>query len=291
MQLNESDVTKIRVPVKILDADGNLVPDFVPGAGELVTAFVDGAFTAAAGSLVQVGGAGSTDYYYQGVLADATHEGYLAVGINRPGIRGFEWRPVIGSSGMLAFPFFITSGGLLATGCNPSNPGELLMSLDGASFVNATGTFVELGLGYYGYHHNVNGIDYPLIIKVLKAGYDEADAWGSVEASSGSPALSASLISYSPADGAQLSADPEVARWTPLGCVMQTSLTMLPLIFVTIGTMRWTVFDGSDFTPFFKEHSKVTQNGGIWTFSILPNGGWWRSNIKISYCAGLVLAN
>lgn len=180
MQLGETDLTKIRIPIVILDDDGNLVADFVPGAHELKTSHTGTTLADAAGTLVQIGGAGSVAYYYQGTTADAATEGFTAVAINRTGYRGFAWRPVVGSAGLTTFPFYITSGGVLATGCNPTGT-EIRMSLDGASFVAPTGTFGELGLGYYHYRHDVANVDTPVIIKINKTGFDLALAWGDAE--------------------------------------------------------------------------------------------------------------
>jgi len=51
VRLGETDSTKIRIPITVLDADGNLVPDFVPAAHELQTSHSGSALADAAGAL------------------------------------------------------------------------------------------------------------------------------------------------------------------------------------------------------------------------------------------------
>lgn len=103
---------------------------------------------------------------------------------------------------------------------------------------------------------------------------------------------SASIISLAPADGSMLSPDPELARWIPVVATLQCESGHKPYVFVTIGSLRWTIYDGSQdkISPFFGDHTVVTNLGSDqFTISVLPNGGWWRSNIDIRFVSGVEL--
>jgi hypothetical protein len=112
------------------------------------------------------------------------------------------------------------------------------------------------------------------------------------------------IIVLSPADGSLLDADVETARFTPITAVFPVQLGQQPIVYVVIGTLSWTIYSPTaganstpGFVPFFSEHSSAQQVGTtllgapIWSFSVLPNGGWWRSGFNIMFCSGAVLAD
>jgi hypothetical protein len=110
--------------------------------------------------------------------------------------------------------------------------------------------------------------------------------WDKVTAGSGSAnvtprlitaAADAKLISVTPAAG-ELGATFDAARWTPIVLVIDIPSGFDPAIWGRCGTdgLRLTVYEGAlGYAPAFAQHSTVVQSGERWTFSILPNGGWW----------------
>jgi hypothetical protein len=178
--LGELNLTKLRKVLTIYDSGtGALVDTCVPAANELLTSHTGTALANAAGSLVRIGQGG---FYYQGVAADAATEGFTAIVVNKAGfLVAIAYSLVVGGSGKIWIPLTITNNGDLATGCNPNGVGELQMSINGGAWIAATGTFVEVGLGLYYYVHDAPNVQGFVGIKILKAGFDETIAWGSVD--------------------------------------------------------------------------------------------------------------
>jgi hypothetical protein len=97
------------------------------------------------------------------------------------------------------------------------------------------------------------------------------------------------LTSLSPPDGALLSVDPRVARFVPITATMTCPVGQVPYVFVKIGSLNWTIYDGAtaQISPLFGDHTTVAdQGGGTFAISVLPNGGWWRSGIEIKFVSG-----
>jgi len=102
--------------------------------------------------------------------------------------------------------------------------------------------------------------------------------------------ISGSLVSLIPTDGTVLNVDPEIARFTPIRARISLDIGTKLFIFVTIGSMSWTVFDGSNVAPFFGDHTTIIAvASNLFDVSVLPNGGWWRSSINIQFVVGKVL--
>lgn len=100
------------------------------------------------------------------------------------------------------------------------------------------------------------------------------------------------LASITPVPGL-VDPDPAVARWTPIVATIHANGEPPPYVFASIGTFNWCVFDptqisgtNAGFLPMFTERSSATLADDIWTISILPNGGWWRSGITLRFVAG-----
>lgn len=105
-------------------------------------------------------------------------------------------------------------------------------------------------------------------------------------------AQAATTLSMSPADGSVLNADPDIARITPIGAELAMGAGDVPLVFATIGSWAWTVFNGAAAVPLFSVRSTSVNNGdGTWSLSLIPNTGWWRSGISLLYASGVVLAS
>lgn len=76
MKLNEATATARRIgPIKAIDADGNPVVDFSAGGAKEISVN-DGAFGAAGGAVVAIGGTAGY-VYYQASLADASVRGFV----------------------------------------------------------------------------------------------------------------------------------------------------------------------------------------------------------------------
>lgn len=101
---------------------------------------------------------------------------------------------------------------------------------------------------------------------------------------------SPTLENLTPAPG-EIDTDEEVGRFVPItGDLTITAALVVPQVYARLGTPHtWhLVFDGSrdpnqQFAPLFAEHSTVEQTGDVWSFSILPTGGWWTSPIEVVF--------
>lgn len=99
----------------------------------------------------------------------------------------------------------------------------------------------------------------------------------------------------SPAPGA-LGATQEEARWTPITVEVTPNSGELPLIMAEFGTEPYdiyTVFDGAEFSPRWREHSTVAENtpiAGTYSFSLLPVGGWMYSTFDLTFGSVLEVA-
>lgn len=85
------------------------------------------------------------------------------------------------------------------------------------------------------------------------------------------------LVALDPVNGASLGATREAARWAPISITL-TVATGAPLVFGHFGSdpgIRHVIYDGAAFTPLFEDGSTMTRNGDVYTFTILPLGGWW----------------
>lgn len=89
----------------------------------------------------------------------------------------------------------------------------------------------------------------------------------------------AEITNFVPAPGNALGVDRETARWTPITFDVQSVTASHSIaIWAKLGTNPyWTllVYDGTEFQPLFADHSTVDEAAGVFSFSILPTGGWW----------------
>jgi hypothetical protein len=89
----------------------------------------------------------------------------------------------------------------------------------------------------------------------------------------------ANITNFAPAHGGTLGADREAARWTPITFdVAALTASHAIAIWAKLGTdPYWTllVYDGAAFQPLFADHSSVVENAGVFSFTLLPTGGWW----------------
>lgn len=100
------------------------------------------------------------------------------------------------------------------------------------------------------------------------------------------------IISLDPPAGT-LNANPETARWTPVVATIEVEAGQVPYVGIKIGNLWWDVYDGHDaaFSPFFREHSAIASAGvNQYKITILPNGGWWRSQIDLRLRTGVELS-
>jgi hypothetical protein len=112
----------------------------------------------------------------------------------------------------------------------------------------------------------------------------------------------ARYVSLTPSDGSQLNVDPELARFTPIVAVVDVRQGDSPIAYAVIGSLWWLVFDGTNlpsssspssstgFSPFMREHSTIAKlDSNRYSISVIPNGGWWRSNIRLEFISGQIL--
>lgn len=101
--------------------------------------------------------------------------------------------------------------------------------------------------------------------------------------------MAAALANLSPAEG-QLAADNETARFTHVTADLTVDAGTLPIIWAKVSTnggasaFFWhLVYDGSAFAPLFAEHSTVEQAGQVYSFDLLPTGGWWDTAVELTW--------
>lgn len=93
------------------------------------------------------------------------------------------------------------------------------------------------------------------------------------------------FANLSPAAGA-LAATREDATWTPITVDITPNSGELPIILAQLGTSPYdilTVYDGAAFSPLFSERSTSSILVGIYSFSILPVGGWLTDQIELDF--------
>lgn len=95
------------------------------------------------------------------------------------------------------------------------------------------------------------------------------------------------LRNLSPVPG-ELNVDPETARFTKIGAVLEVEAGFVPMLFVKAGADPYTwhvVYDGLAlaFSPMFDERSTVEIAGDIYTLELLPTGGWWASPLVFTF--------
>lgn len=105
----------------------------------------------------------------------------------------------------------------------------------------------------------------------------------------GSSSGIAGIYSITPADGSEINVNPTIARFTPIVGIVDIHANEVPLAYVVIGSLWWLIYDGTQFSPFFAERSTLTSVSRRYTFSVLPNGGWWRSSLRLEFVSGKVL--
>lgn len=102
----------------------------------------------------------------------------------------------------------------------------------------------------------------------------------------GEAPIGATLASLDPVSGTSLGATRDEARWLVVEVVATIGgAGVVPLVWGYFGAdpgVRHVIYDGSAFTPFFEDGSTVTRTGDVYTFRLLPLGGWWDSpTIKV----------
>lgn len=105
------------------------------------------------------------------------------------------------------------------------------------------------------------------------------------------------LLALSPAEGA-LSADPEVARWTPVALAIDVPAGFVAVVVARVGADSWfwsAAFDGTlaaggdqtkGFSPAYESKSSAVVTGTAaggrrYVLSVLPNGGWQRPDVAL----------
>ena len=96
-----------------------------------------------------------------------------------------------------------------------------------------------------------------------------------------------------PAPG-ELSPDGDTARWIRISADLEVDPGLVPFVWTKLRNdpHSWhVVYDGvagvsaaqEGFSPLFREHSTISQLGQVYSFSLLPLGGWWGSPIVINW--------
>ena len=273
-----------------------------PPSGAVMTTVNGAAFVNAPGSLVHVG---AGVYYYEATSGEVAVSGFLSVKYERAGFTTTHFWTNVGDlwlvgeldTALLRLPFTIyddvNEPPLLATGATVTTASQLTTSTNGAVFVNAAGSLTEVGHGLY-FYQGVTSDTLPgvLLVKFLKSGFLIAITQTPVSVPVGSGSTPGIILNLSPTDGALLNVDPRIARWMPIIATIRMTTDEKLYVFTQIGSLRWTIYDGTTgiTSPFFADHTTVTHLGGDdFAISVLPNGGWWRSNIDIRFISGTEL--
>lgn len=299
MNLGETNASLRRIFLTIFFDDGvTLSTDAAtsPPVGTIKISQNGAVFANAAGTLTHIG---SGAYYYEATLTEASTQGFLVVKYERAGYKTeIDWDAVgsifsvgeaTASNRRLPVTIYDSSGSL-ATGATVAVASELQVSINGGSYTNSTGSLTELSSGAYYYEGSTSDVTTPgvLLVKYEKSGF--TTMLSTISVSTTSVSTTVSLIALAPDDGSELNIDPEIARFTPVVATLQCASGEVPYVFATIGSLSWTVYDGTQARtmPFFADHTTVTALGSDqYEISILPNGGWWRSAIDIHFVSGV----
>lgn len=242
----------------------------------------------------------SGQYYYQATISEVSTAGFTAVIFQRTGFRTeIVWAYVgqlftVGETDAAKLRLPLTmyddaSPPALTTGATASGA-QLQVSHEGEPYANAAGTLHEVSLGLY-YYQGVaadSATEGTIIVKYEKTGFSTIFSTQEINLLGGSTPGPGSLVSLTPAPGL-LDADPETARFRPIVAQIQCQTNELPYVFATVGSLSWTVYDGfqEQVMPLFGDHTTVVDEGaGLFTITVLPNGGWWRSNIDVHFVSG-----
>ena len=272
MKLNETDLTLIRVRLVIRDGDGVLVDNVgALSAGDLVTSANGAGLVNALGTLVRIGGG---FYYYQGTVMDAQTEGFLMVVFKKAGYRvESNWVPVVGTNGQIKFPFALyDDGGGLVAGVTPS-VGELQDSVNGASWTSpATGTWTQIGLGFYCYAHDVVNQKGFVGVQFARVGIQTMIAWGSIDVVVANEVVLPVITIMSPPPGAAIGQSTALTfRYTDnLG--IRRALPAIKFLGANGYYHYELVHDGDNFTP---DYSGVrTPISGGYEYTVTRRNGW-----------------
>lgn len=90
----------------------------------------------------------------------------------------------------------------------------------------------------------------------------------------------------------ELNPDGDAARWVRIAADLEVDVGFVPFIWARLrdNPHAWfVVYDGVagagtpelGFAPLFRDHGTVSQLGQVYSFSLLPVGGWWGSPVEI----------
>jgi hypothetical protein len=299
MLLNQSDPLQSRVYFELVDTSGDAVTGQTFNTTELQTSINGAAFAANAGSYAEVG---DGVYYYQPAAAEIGTPGALLVKVVKsvyPVIIDAQYvnawdrahipHGTTDPNSMRCYLPIYGSSGALVTGLGNSGganftAGTYQVSVNGAAFANGKGSVKEVGGGVYYYQLDPSEITTLGFVVVRFA--------------VGSNKVATQrfyvfpyphVVSWSPVPGV-INVNPVTARWTPIVAVVEVADGEVPYFGIKIGNLWWDVYDGHDeaFSLLFAAKSSITSLGqNQYQFSILPNGGWWRSTIDMRARTGL----
>lgn len=289
----------MKLPIYIVDGSGNGVASLVLSGSEVQVSIDGAAPVNATGTVSEVGGSGLGQgaYVYDAQPADFAGRQLVLRVLDSGGTSKmfaftvptplvFDFAAGATGNERRIMIVLVDSSGVAQTGKTPSS-GELQVSLDGSTWTNGAGTWHEAGGGIYYYdpHATEAANDALLLVKSTISGTNKVIAWAFIGGGT--------YADLTPTDGAEISPDPDIARWTKVTATVAPSGGRVPVVVAVIGSFRWTVYDGTitdvddRFAPFFREHSSITANGdGTYDLELLPNGGWWRTPFEIRLLEG-----
>ncbi len=306
MNVGETNNTLRRLYLTIFIDDGSALATtaaVAPPAHALQVSINGAAFVDAGGTLVHLG---DGSYYYEATAGEVATAGFLAFKYQATGFRTeIDWtqvgRPFLlgeTSPTLLRLPltiFDLASPPALATGAT-AGVGDLKISVNGAAYVNASGSLVQVGSGLYYYQATTadaaaGGI---IVIKYKPAStFAEMVTWQSID----SPAQSFTAALTSSTTPGQLDPNPDVARWIPIHLSFVAPAGYHVVINAQIGldSALWmTAYDeqiagdvgDAALAPLFSDKSSVSIAGSFSvgrtvTMDVLPNGGWQRPDVKL----------
>lgn len=289
----------MKIPVYIVDSGGNGVASLTFSGSEKQRSVDGAAMVNAPGTVTEIGGTGNGQgfYYYSTDQTDMNGKllilrlldtgGSLVYAFSQSTPVEYDFKP--GTTGPRRYiPFFLVdNAGVPITGAAPTGS-QLQVSINGGAWTNGDPTrWHSIGGGAYYYEPTDADIAFVgLLGGLYMVKVNGVAPMTTYAVQVGSPFwVNATIVD----PGEELSPDPDIARWTPIRAVLETSGPDVPIVVAKIGSMWWTVYDGTEFAPFFREHSTLTPNvtdTNALDISILPNGGWWRTPIEVKYLSG-----
>lgn len=297
MKLGEITASRRRVgPLRALNESGNPVlgEDF-SGPGELEISVAGADFGAASGTIVEIG---DGYYYYEATQTEASTGPWIAIKISGVCVEfTFEEDVTTKLSGILLDETDATLryiGPLRFVDADSGDPltetdvdsATVEISINGDTWTAPTGSLEFLDDGYLYYAADASEVTEVGWISIKISGVCTEFTFREdvVSPSGGGGGGAGEVISIT---------NGTLSRWTTV--VARVRITDgIPYIRYVSNSLKFWIYDPAEgFVANFNQRSSVVlddaEDEDIYTFTILPNGGWWTPEFRLKFIAGVEL--